>query len=298
MRLKRPVLSSAPIRQVARQGQSGTAAVYKIRGHARSGVVCDAVCRGLMAAGYNTAMHCEDQYSQPTAKVAAFYGFVGNLPRIIREYPKAVFVDLGYWGRRGEGRFTGYNKIAVNDRHPTAYFRTERPDFSRVRKQGVSIEPYRKGGDKIIVAGMSAKAAMTCGFKPGEWERRTVETLQKHTDRPIVFRPKPTCKFSRMIPGTEWQDPTIPLEVGLKDAFALVTRHSNAAVEALLHGVPVFVEDGVALGMGQSDLSLIECPYYPDDRNEWAADIAWTHWTLDELSTAEPWDHLKSRGVL
>lgn len=298
MPLNRPVLGAVALQRVVRESYRGKASVYQVRNHARSETVCRSLRMGLEEAGYEAKICYEDQYTAPVAQIAAFYGFVGNLPKIMREHEKAIFVDFGYWGRRVDGRYTGYNKIAVNDRHPTAYFRTKKPDFSRLSNQDVAIHPYRRRGQNILLIGMSHKAAKTCGYRPGEWERKTAIEIRKYTNRPIIYRPKPSDKFAVPIPDTEFLSGSLPFQDALDNVHAVVARHSNAAVEALLYGVPVFVEDGVALSMAQTDLSLIESPYYPEDREGWAADIAWTQWTLEEMQTAEPWDHLKTRGII
>lgn len=296
MPVKRPSLGAMALEPVVRADLKGKAAVYQIRDHGRSAIICDAVLLGLEKAGYDVDLCFEDEYCAPTTQVAVFYGFAGKFPKIMREHERAVFIDFGYWGRTRKDSV--YHKIAVNDRHPTAYFRTQTPDFTRLDQQGVEIHPYRRGGKKILLIGMSPKAAGTCGYEPGEWERQTADRIRQYTSRPIVYRPKPSDGFAKPIPGTEFGSRRITLHDALDDVHAVVARHSNAAVEALLYGVPVFVEDGVTLGMSHNDLSLIETPYYPDNRREWAADIAWTQWTLKEMATAEPWVHLKNRGVL
>jgi hypothetical protein len=51
-----------------------------------------------------------------------------------------------------------------------------------------------------------------------------------------------------------------------------VAHHSNAAVDALLAGVPCICPDGVASVLSGHDLTQIESPPMPDGREQWAAD--------------------------
>ncbi|MEQ8504625.1 MAG: hypothetical protein RIB80_04815 [Rhodospirillales bacterium] len=74
----------------------------------------------------------------------------------------------------------------------------------------------------------------------------------------------------------------------------MVTWTSNAAVDALLAGVPVFCTgDCAASVMGRSDPINIEYPYYPDNRYEWAATLAANQWTLDEIASGMMWAALE-----
>ena len=78
----------------------------------------------------------------------------------------------------------------------------------------------------------------------------------------------------------------MPLENDLRNAHCMVTAYSNAATEALLAGIPVFTTHPcVSSTMGTSDLSRLEHPRYPDDRERWAAILAANQWTLAEMKS-------------
>lgn len=208
---------------------------------------------------------------------------------------KVVYADLGYFGRRDGGRWSGFHKLAVNDRHPW-YFKSGKSDPSRFRRLNVPILPWRKGRH-VIVAGMSDKGALAEGYQPNEWEQWAIAEVRKHTDRPIVYRPKPSWKGAKRLHGAEYQVDA-QLHTALLDAHAVVCHHSNVAVEAIVAGVPAFVWGGVAKGMGLQDLASIESPFYPENREDWCNRLAWTQWNIAELGTAEPWLHLKGEGLI
>ena len=84
----------------------------------------------------------------------------------------------------------------------------------------------------------------------------------------------------------------------LKGAWAVVTHHSNVAVDGLLQGIPAFCWQGVAAPLSSQDLTKIETPVYPDGREQWTADIAWCQWSIAEMKAGLPWLHLKSEGLI
>jgi hypothetical protein len=277
-------------------------AVMQIAGSRRSQAVCDAFMKGIRGHGDSPFRMEESAYATPAWDAAVFYGLRGNLPRVLREFPeagkKAVYIDLGYWGRVLPRRFNGYHKVSINDRHPTAYFRKHRHPNDRILKLGIRPLPWKKGGRKILVLGMGDKAAGVEGFQVEQWERETIAELAKHTDRPIVYRPKPSWSGAKRIEGAEYSSPETSLEEAFRDCHAVVTHHSNAAVDALVYGLPAFCEQGVAAPLSLQDLSRIESPLYPADREEWISDISYCQWTLDEIGLGLPWRHFKNEGLI
>lgn len=240
-----------------------------------------------------------DQFKDVGDEWAVFYGLDGELKRVFEEYSKAgraVYVDLGYWGRLTGGKLAGYHKIVLNGRHPEGYYRKGYPD-DRFRVHGVEIKPWQQG-EHVLIAGMGNKAAWFEGFATEQWERGVIEQLQRVTRRPIVYRPKPSWKEAKPIHGVEYSQPAAPIEQALKNAWAVVTHHSNVAVDAILSGVPAFCWHGVAREMSSQDLSDIDRPYRPENRHAWAADIAYTQWNVNEIAQGLPWAHFKREGLV
>lgn len=106
------------------------------------------------------------------------------------------------------------------------------------------------------------------------WTEKTIEELRKHTDRKIVRRTK---------------ESKVPLSVDLAGAHAMVTHGSNAAVEAVIMGCPVFVApDSAASLIGEVDVSRIETPLYPS-REAWARSLAYCQFNEQELVDGTLW---------
>lgn len=274
--------------------------VYYAQSNIRSVYAAQAAAFGLKKIGERVRLIECRNFKKIDSDYAVHYGFADklrNVYNVYREYSTVVYLDLGYWQRRIRSRYDGYYKFVINGRHPTGYFQNVKHSASRFNQLNVKIEDWRKGAENIIIAGLSEKAARAEGLDHQAWERQAYATLKRHTDRPIIYRPKPNCCRSRPIKGAGFDKKSTPQQL-FANAHAVVARHSNMAVEALCAGVPVFVEAGVALPMAKTNLVRIESPLYPKERLQWASDIAWTQFRLDEMKSGLPFEHLKEEGLI
>lgn len=277
--------------------------VYFAPSNSRSKVLAQAMARGIKASTNDiVSLRSSVSYDgRIDSDVAVFYGLSEGLTKVMTDYSshaKAVYMDLGYWSRRINGKYDGYHKVSVNSRHPTAYFQKVKHSGSRFRSLGIPIEPWKKNDDgHILVAGMSAKAALAEGIDPEVWERNIIREISLRTNRKIVYRPKPNWSSARPISGSE-----IQRKVELADAFvnchSVVTHHSNVAVDALLAGIPAFCWHGLATPMSKHIIHEIEEPWFPDGRDQWAFDIAYCQWSIEEMAKGLPWKHLKNEGLI
>lgn len=275
-------------------------AVYQIKDHHRSAVVCSAMRTGIAKVGDEVIARFEDEYTEVEADVAVFYGLDGNMGRLFKEYrrnAKAVYIDLGYWKRKEyPHRYAGYHKICVNDRHPTAYFQKVAHDNSRVAALGLKLEPW-KHGRHILLAGMGDKGAKAEGYDVEEWERWAIKMIRENTKREIVYRPKPSWRRACPIAGVGFSSRNVPIEKALKDCHAVVTHHSNVAVDALCSGIQAYACKGAAAPLALRDLSFINKSYCPD-REQWLNDLSWCQWNIEEMKEGVPWKHLKEEGLV
>lgn len=278
--------------------------IYQQPGSGRGTLIADSMYEGIRRHRGTVKVHRKNvhAFGGCAGDVAIFYGLHKNILRKYRDSGRhAVYVDLGYWGRHEGGRRAGYHKFAVNSRHPTEYFQNREHSAERFRHFGVRVKPWRGGnGGYILLAGMSAKAARAEGFGAEEWERGIVRQIQQHTDLPIVYRPKPNWREARGIPGTTMRRGADgDVESWFRTCHAVVTHHSNVAVEALLSGIPAFCWDGVATSpdKASNDVALINDPPEPTGVRQWAYDLAWTQWNVDEMKNGDAWDYLKQDAL-
>ena len=81
-------------------------------------------------------------------------------------------------------------------------------------------------------------------------------------------------------------------------SWAVVNHNSNVGPITALNGVPAFVGiDSYAASVGNFDIARIENPLMPD-REQWANDLAYTEWTVDEIAAGEPLDRLLPKIII
>jgi hypothetical protein len=274
-------------------------AIYRVIGRLRSRLVAEALEMGFrnLGIGYTTIL--DTDYTGPCADFAVFYGYEGNTPRIMKEYMDAgrtvVFIDLGYFERRKGGRYRGYHKVAINARHPTAYIKKMmRMGLPKRSYQGPSIQPWKTNGQNILVAGMSARAAESIGYDPGEWERGIIRRIKmQYPHLSIIYRSKPTWLEAKPLTFAEFElGASCSIGKSLENTKVLVTRHSNTAIDALVYGVPVYCEDGVAYPLSMHTIDKLEDPDYPENREEWLNALAWCQFEIPEIESGFMWDFL------
>lgn len=199
----------------------------------------------------------------------------------IRKSPLPWFYgDHAYFGR-----FKFYRVTRCRYMHDGV---SGRPDYDRLRRFGVDPKPWRKNGRHILICPPDRVFARLMGFDADEWIRDTVASLARATDRPIRMR-------GRL--GAETRDRG--LHADLVDCWALVTYTSNAAVEAIIAGVPAVVTgECAASAISISDPKLIETVECSEDRHTWAARLAANQWSLDEIASGECWRAIgKGNGI-
>ncbi len=135
-----------------------------------------------------------------------------------------------------------------------------------------SLKPWNRGGDYIVIADTLPDYWNL--FSDAEWCSRTALELRKHTDRRIVIRHK---------------ESKVPLGDELKNAHCLVAHGSIAAVESVVMGCPVFVDEMSAASLvGETNFSKIETPLYPD-RERWLHSLAYCQYNESELVNGTLW---------
>lgn len=93
--------------------------------------------------------------------------------------------------------------------------------------------------------------------------------------RQIIFRPK--GKDRTVLRCTT--DRETPIEQLMRGASLVVCRHSNAAVDATIAGVPFEVQDGAAIWLQRREFT-------PANRLEFLQRLAWWQWRSTEAAQA------------
>lgn len=185
-----------------------------------------------------------------------------------RGYARRVFAT---WLPRGDGG--GYYRWHLNSYQMQWIMDVPADRWDALH---TPVTPWRKEGKHIVVARPSDTYARF--HKLDGWLDKTVYQLSLVTQRQIVVRDKESKR---------------PLSHDLAGAHALVTHGSNAAVEAVIMGCPVFVDRTSAAALvGKTDLAEIEAPAYPD-RTQWLHSLAYCQFNETELVDGTLWRLIK-----
>ena len=202
---------------------------------------------------------------------------------------KVIILETGYVNRGDEE--TNHYACGFGGMNGRGDFRNQNSPPDRWRKLGVNLKPWRgiSGENYVLLCGQVPWDANVEHIHMDEWIVESHKRLCRRTDRKILFRPHPRALGRLRINGLpEHTGPIVWDEV-----HAVVTYNSNTAVEAVINGVPAFVDDigSMALPVSSRSLYDIESPWYPA-RERWAQDLAYTQWTPNEMRNGEAWSHL------
>lgn len=196
-------------------------------------------------------------------------------------------------------------KVGLNGINRDAYFGPSGNDSSRVRLLGLEIKPWRKKGNYILIAGQHDKSEQWRNMPSmSNWVMETIEEIQKHSNKTIVFRPHPRCKLpyiEKEFNNVQRQDPQHvngtydDFDMGFDNVWATISWSSNPGIHSIIEGVPAFTgPSSLAYDVAGHDLSQIENPPMPD-RQQWLNDYAWTEFTIEEIAQGLPLKRLENK---
>jgi len=154
-------------------------------------------------------------------------------------------------------------------------------DGDRIQKfkKYIDIKPWKKSGDYVLVLPPSEHVKKW--YNTPNWEQETIEKLKQYTKREIIIKNKNDQEsYMDMLSG----------------AWAVVTCQSTAAVDVLIEGVPSFCNDmSMAKPVSHIDLSLIETPFYPNNREEWLDSLLANQYLMSEIENGFAWNRLRKK---
>ena len=170
-------------------------------------------------------------------------------------------MDHAYIGR------LDYYRMTRGDFQPSTLKERPADRWDQLRKKfNLKIGDWRKG--KHVLVTLSDQRTYDF-FGQGQWPKEIEALVKRHTDRPVVLRPRTESR---------------PIAEQLRDAWCLVTYASNSVIDALLAGVPVFtLGPSIARPVGLSDLSKIEAPVYPENREAFFRHMSYCQFTNEEF---------------
>lgn len=199
----------------------------------------------------------------------------------VRAGGHAVALDGAYWHRDQKFR------ISIDAAHPQAWVMRRPLVPARYEADRPTTANVWDPSGPVLVAGVGAKAAAQYGHAVIEqWEATQVARARKAGLR-VLYRPKPG---GRQLLGVE-QAQVGPIDRALVGCSAVVTWHSNVAVDAIRMGIPAVCRDGAAAAICDGEWRPGLTPLPAEWRQRFLQNLAWFQWSPAEA--AECWTFLE-----
>lgn len=177
-------------------------------------------------------------------------------------------IDNGYWNS-ARGTATGYYRLTYRSMTPPVL-----AGIDDVMRRAPPKQIWRRTGHHVVLALPGESFGRAIGLDMRKWSAEAPGRVSQRTNRPIMIRPKGCPRR---------------LADDLQNAWALVTHSSLSAIEAVVLGIPVFVEPtSAAAPVGNLDLTDMENPRMPG-RRRWLQSLACQHYTLSEMAHGTAW---------
>lgn len=204
-------------------------------------------------------------------------------------YQNVVVMERGYFRDRMR-----YYSLGLNGLNGRADFKNADSPPDRWQQHGVRVEPWRTGGDYLLLMAQVPGDMATKGVDLASWYRYMVEVVPMETSMPLRFRPHPAApgNYPRDL-GIEIDPVEQPLADALAGAAGVITYNSNSAVDAVLAGVPAYAEDEGSMAWDVAAWSIKELiNFEPVERLQWAFNLAYAQWSTEEIMNGAAWAHL------
>ena len=233
--------------------------------------------QGLRALGYE--IHGTPRGQWRSDDVLVIWNRYGDGARYAAEADshgvKVIVAENGYLGRDWRGEH--WYALARDYHNGAGYWPIGGAE--RWQSFGVEMAPWREGGKEIVV--LATRSIGPEGIaEPRQWCAKQYDSIRRYTDTPVRIREHPG------------ERPCVSLEHDLRDAKAVLTWGSGAALKALLMGIPVFYgfKNWIGAGAGRYWDGKLE-PATPCRLNTFQR-LAWSMWNTREIATGEPFARL------
>lgn len=204
-------------------------------------------------------LHTENDPSKQQGPIAV-WGQIRGARGLLEGHKDFYRLDHAYIGRNEHFRLTR------NDFQPSRVVERPADRWEALKKRySLEIEPWRKGSKVLLAFSMPGTYDF---FGVAGWAKQMLNET-KNCGRKVVDRQR---KETRSI------------KEDLKDAHCLITYSSNSVIEALLAGVPVFVEGPSIARPVAGKWGDWESPIFPD-REQFFRHVAYCQFTLDEFKS-------------
>lgn len=199
-----------------------------------------------------------------------------------------LIMERGYLGDR-----FAWTSLAWNGLNGRGRFAPAPEDNGQRFAQYHSARPWKKGGDYVLIMGQVPGDASLQGRDLFPWYEKTALQCAAEYGLPVMFRPHPlAAKRGGRSSIKNAKTSTGDLNQALAGAAVVVTWNSNSGVDAVVQGVPTVVTDrgSMAWDVASHNIGEIKTPC----RKDWANDLAWKQWRIDEIQNGSALKNLLS----
>jgi len=197
-----------------------------------------------------------------------------------------------------------YWKMGINGINKDAFFGPTGNDHQRADKLKLYLQNNHDPNGNILIADQHKKSGQWSDENFSEnYYNTTINEIRKFTDKKIIFRPHPRSPIK--IDISQYKNIIIQnpqkiqntydnYNLNFQNLYAVINWSSNPGVLAAIEGIPTFVgPSSLAYDVSNHDLSEI-CQPKIFDRRQWMNDVAYTEWSIDEISSGCPLKRLIS----
>ena len=250
----------------------------------------EAFAQGLKKHGINATIHVGRPERAPVCDLLVSWG-LRNAMRATGRYDNFLVMERAYFEPRFEWISFGYN--GLNGR---ADFLNKNSPSDRFEKYfSDQLKPWNTNGDYVLlttqVRGDKSISGLNIDYN------KIIKRIRANTALPIYIKHHPdrANDWPGLYGYDKELDRKLPILQAIRRAKVVVTVNSNSGVDAILAGKPVVnIDKGSMVWQlaAQNDFTQIDNPLLPD-RTQWAHNLAYCQWTLNEITKGDAWDHLK-----
>ena len=212
------------------------------------------------------------------------YGILRGVGPIMQQVPNYFYIDHGYFNKSKNKNqtFSGYYRICHN-----SMWHDGSGDYpsDRFDNLNIKIRKWRKHGNHIII--IPPNEPMAKYLTIANWLDHTILKLRKHTDRKLVISRKSNLPTTNppLMSKYEQDIEKLPLNLAMNNAWAVVTDHSNAAIESIINGIPAVITNP------QRRLGSIKNIENPTMNRDFLKNLAYQQWTIEEIISGQAKEH-------
>ena len=211
--------------------------------------------------------------------IVATYGILRGTAPVLKNSKEYWYIDHGYFGENF-WRITRNNILhRGNSEYPS----------DRLHSFKFKFKKWKTSGKYVLICPPSK--LMSEFLELNNWLTNIITRVRKYTDREIVISRKqtPVKTNPQLFSPLEKKLKHVTIQEGLKNAWCLITDHSNAMIEALIEGVPIICTN---INRRIGDIQDIEYPVYNRD---FLKGLAYNQWNLKQIKSGQAWRELNER---